>query len=146
VFLILVLEVATVVGYYFTAFFTYFIYSSLMGFVCMGVACLAAILFPWRRKDIFDSSPNVVKKRVGGVPLITIVGIVGFFLSVFLSYACVSPAVTPPPSGPPILQFFSYAIDLVIILSGLGIYVVAHYYRKSQGIPLETVFGVIPPL
>ena len=146
VLLIMILEVATVVGYYFTSLFTYYIYSSLMGFICFAIASLAAIYFPMRRKDIFDSSPDIVKKKIGNLPLISILGIAGFVLSAALAYASISPAVTPPPAGPPIVQFLSYAIDLVIIFSGLGIYAVAHYYRKSQGLPLETAFGVIPPL
>jgi len=38
-----------------------------------------------------------------------------------------------------------YSIDPTIILAGL-IYVLAYYYRKSQGISLETVFTVIAPM
>src|SRR5260221_11913514 len=41
---------------------------------------VAAIILPWRRKDLYDASP-IAKWKVAGVPAITVVGVItGLFL------------------------------------------------------------------
>jgi amino acid transporter len=41
----------------------------------IGLTCVAAIVFPFRRRDLFDGSAGAV--RVAGVPLLAIAGVVG---------------------------------------------------------------------
>ncbi len=140
-----VLSIISVAIYYYTIFFQYFIYSALMAFIAFGLASLAAAAFRYRRKDLFEASPGIVKKSIGGVPLIAIFGVIGIGLSIFLSYSTVQPAVTPPPSGPPLVQLLAYAIVPVTALVGFIIYGFAHYYRRSKGLDLSLVFKEIPP-
>jgi len=40
------------------------------------------IIFPYRRKDLFEASPPLVKKKIAGIPVITIFGAIAFFVSV----------------------------------------------------------------
>ncbi len=140
-----VVSVISVALYYYTVFFQYFIYSALMAFITFGVASVAAALFPYWKKRFFEASPDIVRKKVAGIPLITILGVAGILLSIFLGYSTVQPAVTPPPSGPPLVQYLAYAIVPLTIIAGFVIYAVAAQFRKSQGLDLAMVFREIPP-
>lgn len=131
--------------YAFTPFTQFLLYMTVLFTIGMGVACLAGATLPYRRKTLFESSPDIVKKKVAGVPVITIMGAIGLALMAFLTYAAISPAVTPPPSGPPAVQAFIYAAVPITILAGIIIYQVAYHYRKRQGIDLRNVFQEIPP-
>ena len=131
--------------YAFTIFTQFLLYMTVLYTIGMGMACLAGAILPYRRKTLFESSPEIVKRKVGGIPVITIFGVAGFILMAFLSYAAVSPAITPPPSGPPVVQAIIYAAVPLTILAGVIIYQVAYHYRKSQGISMQSIFNVIPP-
>jgi amino acid transporter len=131
--------------YYYTPFFTFYVYSTLLIFVALLLTSVAAVVFPYRAKRIFELSPSMVKKKVAGVPLISILGILGIILNAYLAYATLQPAVTPPPTGPPLVQLMAYAIVPVVAVSALVIYGISYAYRKSQGLNLAAVFKEIPP-
>src|SRR5216684_3069940 len=46
---------------------------------------VAAIILPWRRKDIYDNSP-IAKYKIAGIPMITVAGIVAAVFIVFMIY------------------------------------------------------------
>ncbi|MGP8068818.1 MAG: APC family permease [Candidatus Bathyarchaeia archaeon] len=140
-----VISVLFAILYAFTVFTQFLLYMTVLFTIGMGIACLAGAVLPYRRKTLFESSPDIVKKRIAGIPVITIVGSVGVALMAFLTYAAVSPAITPPPSGPPIVQALVYAGVPITILSGIIIYQIAYHYRKAQGIDLKVLFKAIPP-
>lgn len=142
---LVILSAIAVWAYWYTTFFAYFLYASLLFLIAYSITCLAAVIFPYVRKDIFESSPDLVKKRVGGIPIITLLGIVGFIVEVFFSYANLLPGVTPPPTGPMIVQLLSYAFVPIVALLGIIMYVAAYYYRKSQGLDIVLNFKQIPP-
>ena len=142
---IFLISVLFAVLYWYTTLFAYFLYSSLLSSVAFAITSLAAIIFPYTRKGIFESSPELVKRCIGGVPIITALGIVGLILEVFISYATVLPGVTPPPSGPPIVQLLSYAFVPIVAVIGAVIYGAAYLYRKSQGLDLGLLFMQVPP-
>jgi len=131
--------------YSFTIFTQFLLYMTVLFTIGMGIACLAGAVLPYRRKTLFESSPELVKKKLAGIPVITIMGVVGLALMAYLTYAAVSPAITPPPSGPPVVQAFIYAAAPITIIAGIIIYQVSYYYRKSKGIDLRLVFQEIPP-
>ena len=131
--------------YAFTVFTQFLLYMTILFTIGMGIACLAGAALPYRRKTLFESSPDIVKKKVAGIPVITIMGAVGLVLMAYLTYAAVSPAITPPPSGPPVVQGFIYAAAPITILAGIIIYQIAYHYRKSQGFDLRNIFQAIPP-
>jgi APA family basic amino acid/polyamine antiporter len=46
---------------------------------------VAAIILPWRRKDLYDASP-IAGWKVGGLPLITVVGVITGLFLLFMLY------------------------------------------------------------
>ena len=58
------------------------------------ISCLAAALLPYRAKALYEASPGA-KYTLGGVPLVTIFGIIGF---IFGAWACIM-LLTQPDYG-----------------------------------------------
>ena len=147
VIVIWIFSLLCVVVYYYTSFFTYYIYSAILIVGTFGFACLGAILFPsGKTRGIFNQSTPLVKKTILGIPIIRLLGIAGLISAALLIYASLLPSVTPAVSGSPLIKAISYAIVPFFILMAVVIYFVAHYYWKSKGIDLRTtVFSEIPP-
>ncbi len=103
---------------------------------------IAAIILPWRRKDIYDASP-IARYNVGGIPLITITGVVTAAFLVFLiwewSFNSANLYYTAVNASVPSVIYFAatYVVALVI-------YLVARYVRSRQGIDLSRIHHEIP--
>jgi len=111
---------------------------------------ISAALFPFRKKDLFDLSP--VNWRIGGFPVITLVGLLSFLgllvldLSVFsdpYSGVSINPATDAGTgAGVPFRMFW---INLGVFLSGFAVYFAAKSIRKAQGTDISLAFKEIPP-
>jgi APA family basic amino acid/polyamine antiporter len=129
------------------AFLVLFIYTGLgvafgnwfvlYAFVLLATS-IAAILLPYRKREIFDQSPSWVKRRVAGVPIVTLVGILSLLVELMIMYGGLTNAFL---GGAPA----SYPFSAGIIVLGFVSYYVARTYRKRQGIDLGLVFKVVPP-
>jgi amino acid transporter len=103
---------------------------------------VAAVILPWRRKDLYDASP-IARYKVAGVPLITVVGVItGVFLLFMLyewSFNSSDLYGTSFQSTPNSVYYFlgTYAVAIVI-------YVVARVVRSRQGIDLRRIHHEIP--
>ncbi len=133
-------------------------FTTLVGIVAFIVSFLivsiAAIAFPFRRPAIFESSP--VAWRVGGVPVISIVGVLSLTACLVAEWAYFN----DPLSGVNILNGFAlqltgkdgvitkdavrFLIALGTVISGLVIYEVSRIVRARRGIRLEAAFEEIP--
>jgi amino acid transporter len=122
----------------FTPLLNLFAYSVFGWMIMQGIASVSGMIFPWRRKDIFEASPKVVKMKVGSVPLITILGFITLLISIWIGYASISPAMVGI-LNPSVMEFTIGLFILGVILY----YVSALYHRK--GIPLELSFKQLPP-
>lgn len=105
---------------------------------------VAAILLPYIKKDLYEASP-IAKYKIGGVPMITLAGIIfGAFLAFLLFEWFVD------PNGDAGLYGISYrnlnSVFFMIGFYGLAIvmYLIAKFYRKSQGVDIDNVYKEIP--
>jgi amino acid transporter len=104
---------------------------------------LAAAIFPYVAKRMYDASP-ISKYKLGGIPWITICGAWGVIAGAALLYFYLSDpglGLRPLP-GETLLGFYGM----------LGVYViafiwfwVARSYRKNQGIDVDLNFKELPP-
>jgi len=108
-------------------------------FIQIAIVAISGIIFPFRRKDIFDRSPPAVTKKVGGVPLISILGVVALALSGWLVYAGFMPSYAGTLN--PMFVAFTFGVFVV----GAIIYIIASVYRRKTGLPLEMTFTEVPP-
>jgi amino acid transporter len=103
---------------------------------------VAAIILPWRRKDLYDASP-IAQYKIAGVPMITVVGVItGLFLLFMLyqwSFNSDNLYGTSLQKTPNSVIYFvaTYVVAIVI-------YVVARVVRKRQGIDLARIHHEIP--
>jgi amino acid transporter len=116
-----------------------FTYVSFLFAVLYAIVGLAGMIFPYRRKDIFDSSPDIVKKRIAGVPVISIFGFLSFVVSIFVGYSL----LTPEFSGPFILD--NFLVVLGVLVTPLVIYGITYAYYKSKGLPVDLAQHQLPP-
>ncbi len=103
---------------------------------------VAAVILPWRRKDLYDASP-IANWKIAGIPTISIVGVItGAFLLFMLyewSFNSADLYGTTFSSTPNSVYYF-----LATYIVAVVIYIVARVVRKNQGIDLSRIHHEIP--
>ncbi|HUK51373.1 MAG TPA: amino acid permease [Terriglobales bacterium] len=121
--------------------FSYLYYANFGWWIAVAVVMVAAAIFPFRRKDIFESSPKIVTFKIGPVPLLSIVAVIGIGLSVFISYSTILPSFNGFPINP------LYVVSMLFVMvAGLIIYVISYFYQKHRDIPVELASKELPPV
>ncbi len=108
-----------------------------LAFIVVG---LAAVLFPYRRKDLYENAPEPVRKKFLGLPLMVIAGIVTMLTWLFVLIA----AFTASQFGlmvTPLAMIEAFAAPVIAIIW----YFIAVGVRRRQGINMTQVFNEIPP-
>lgn len=108
--------------------------------VCFLVAGIAAIVFPYRRRELFDQAPSLVRRRILGLPLITLAGIGNTVLFTLVLYS----ALTNPGVGGVQGQLPIWIL-LGIYGAGFAVYAAAKARRARQGVDLDLLYQEIPP-
>jgi APA family basic amino acid/polyamine antiporter len=107
------------------------------------VACASAAVFPFIRKETFEAQPTFVKRRVAGVPVLTIFGLLGALSVIAMDVFVVQ---NPGYAGIPAeLSTVSLLILGLIFVIGVIYFFVAKAIQKSRGLDLSLVFKEIPP-
>jgi amino acid transporter len=125
--------------YIYTTALKWFLYSMLAWWIGMIIVAIAGIIFPWKRKDIFDNAPEFAKKKVGGIPIISIASAVSIPISIYIAAASVNPAIY----GTIDLNYI--ATTIITFLIAPVIYYISYAYYKSKGIPIKLAHERIPP-
>jgi len=107
--------------------------------IIWGVGSLSGI-FITRRKEIFDTAPAAVTRKIGGIPVIALIGALSFVTIIgVLIFGQLIPTIQGGlPVGPTAWTFG-------IFLGGIPFYYIVRAYRKSQGVDLSLVYRQIPP-
>ena len=98
---------------------------------------IAAIILPWRRKDLYEASP-IARYKVAGIPLITISGAVSAIFLIGMLYEWGHWSLYGSNS-PDSAKYF-----LVTYLAAVVMYVAARIVRNRQGIDLRRIHHEIP--
>jgi len=122
-----------------TPLLSYFAYIVFGWMIMQIIASISAIVFPYRRKDIYERAPAIVKKKIGFVPILTLLAILSIIIAAWLGYASMSPALVGTID--PVILAFTFGLYAL----GLVIYFISSIYHKKTGIPLELSFKEIPP-
>jgi amino acid transporter len=121
-----------------------FSFTTLLGVVSgfLGLAvnfllvCGWSIVFPWVRKSTFESSP--IAWRVGGIPVLTLIGVVAVVFIVPMLYRLV------------IDTTFSLNLNFVIwgaviaVVVGFAWYIGWRAYQRGRGVDLDRRYAEIP--
>jgi APA family basic amino acid/polyamine antiporter len=110
------------------------IFGFILGFI---VVSIAAIVFPYRLPDVFESSP--VNSRVGGLPWMSVVGALSVVALLVMAWAF----LTDPSAGlnghPGLIW-----MNVLIFLSGLAVYGIAKAAQSRRGVDVSKRFAEIP--
>jgi amino acid transporter len=123
--------------YFFVTFITGQVNIIFLFAVVWFLTALSAVLLPFRRKSMFEAASW--KPRIAGVPVLSVLGVIGALLFAFLAYN----SLTNPAIGP-----FSYDAQvaiLIVIIIPVALYAVSYYYNKSRGLDLNKVMAQLPP-
>lgn len=145
---VLVLAISSLIILWLGTYTTFFDYATLgysnFGFwFAVGIVCLAGAMFPFIRKQSFAQAPAIVRARVGGVPVLSVVGIAAFAAAWFVSYS----ASTTTYLG---ISAPSYSLsDLlflpIVLVIGIVIYWISYAIQKSRGVPVDLISKELPP-
>jgi len=127
------------------------LYTTLVGYAfnltlvvtsCFVFAGVAAAVFPYskRARAIYNQAPPFVKKKLLGVPVVTIFGVLEFAIFSYLTYL---DATSPALSGP--INPYSLGVVLFIYVSAIVIYFAAKSFHKREGIDIGLAFQELPP-
>jgi amino acid transporter len=109
------------------------------GVLVLGVTALAAALFPYRSKTIYDAAPGPVKRRVLGVPVVTIMGVLG----AGMSFAMVIAGLTTKELG--LVNTTARLLLAGAFVSGIAIFYGWRAWQARRGIDLRLAFRELPP-
>ena len=108
----------------------------------MLVPVLAITLFPFIKPDLFENASAFVRRKVGNVPVITIVGSITLC---FLVWLIVASFVFPAVGG--MIGVGTLGTLAGFIISGLLVFYGARAYRlNKEGIDINWTFQSLPPV
>lgn len=93
------------------------------------------------KKAIFQSSP-VAKYRVGGFPVLSLMGILALVFNLYIAWIFIA---GPPLSFLNVSAYSSIAFIVGIFFACFAIYWIAWGVRKGQGVNLKLAFAEVPP-
>jgi amino acid transporter len=119
------------------ALFSYGVAGIFLAFIIVAVS---AVVYPYRRKDLFESADPIAKKKLLGVPLLSLLGVLSIITSLIVVYSIILPAIGGS-------SFLSILVEGIIptFIIGAIIYAIAYAARKGQGIDLSVLGKEIPP-
>jgi APA family basic amino acid/polyamine antiporter len=136
---------------YYTSFISAQVNAIFFYSVVWFLAAISAALLPFRRHDVYEASlggapPSTQRsgsrrggRRIAGIPIISILGVIGAALFAYLGYN----SVANPAVGP--FQTSAQVVVGMVILIPIVIYAVSYTYHRRKGIDLQMVQSEIPP-
>lgn len=122
--------------YVYTPYLGFFSQLFAVGFSFL-VTSIAAVVFPFRKKEMFNSSPANI--RIAGFPLMSLVGLANtIFMIVFLYQNWTDSTLG---SNNPV----SLSLILGILVVSFVLFFVIKAVRKRQGIDIDALYREIPP-
>jgi basic amino acid/polyamine antiporter, APA family len=106
------------------------------------VPVLAITLFPFTKPDLYENASAYVKRKVGNVPLITIIG--GITMA-YLLWMIIASFLFPAVGGR--IGAGTLGTLAGFVISGLAVFYIARWYRmKNEGIDINWTFQSVPPI
>ena len=111
-----------------------------------------AILLPHRRPDLYELIPQSMRKKVGGLHLISVIGIIWLiFIIPAFGLFMAWPIIAGASGLSSISGAVTYAISqgvgtlVAVMLVGVAIYWLSRWYNAKRGIDMSLLFKSVPP-
>lgn len=139
IFGITAISVVYLVLFNFTSWPSAFAVATLIWFSSFILPSLAVAIVPFVKKDAFQLAPGFMKKQMGGIPMITIIGLLSTLSFSYMTYVSfLNPLLAT------VTTVGAYATGGVVLLA-LVLFYVSVEYHKRKGIDIRLAFKEIPP-
>jgi basic amino acid/polyamine antiporter, APA family len=118
-------------------FFSWTLAATQVIAITFAGSAIAAMIFPWRRPDVYNASP-IARYKVAGLPLITVAAFGFLVILGFALYEWFSNDLYAVNGRDTLLYMGS------IYVLAIAIYVGSRIYRRNQGIDMRMVHSEIP--
>ncbi len=125
--------------------------TGIFGFILsFCITSIAAIVLPYRQRAVWQNSS--VNWQLAGVPVMSIVGVLSLIAAGFMGWDYLHDPLSgitwTPTGGGGILfgsrSFDMFLLNILILLSGLVIYLVARVVQRRRGVDLDATYREIP--
>lgn len=115
--------------------------TGFFGQVCgtFMLTSIAAIVFPFTQKDMFEGSP--VAWRVAGIPVLSVMGALSAIGMGIIAWAFLN----DPQSGVSFSSPLMLYVNLGVFLSGFVYFYAVKFIKARQGVDIGLAFAEIPP-
>jgi amino acid transporter len=138
---VVVFGILAEVFYFLVGWSASFTMGSIVWDVSYVIPGLALVAFPYVKKDLFQQSPGFVRWKVGGVAVVSLVGIITAVAFAWEGYIGLATGCggycTPTP--------FGYYLSAALVVIGFVVYGAAWAYRKREGLDISRALKAIPP-
>jgi amino acid transporter len=122
----------------------------IFGWILSFILCaISAIVFPYRLRAVFDSSP--VNWRIGGIPLMSIIGVIATVALLYVEWIWWADPINGLAGTPAVFEGLGIYPQIMFLLTG-GVlvtgalwYIGAWFVQRSRGVRIERAFAEIPP-
>jgi len=127
--------------YYFTSWAAMFTLGVFIVVVAYVVPGLATVILPLTlKKDLLELAPGFMRKRVAGIPFISILGLIVVVAYGYLGYlSIINPLISVPTAA-------GIAVAVGIVIACFLVYYTSVWYHKQKGLDIELAFKEIPPV
>lgn len=98
---------------------------------------VAGIIFPFRRREIFERSP--VAWKIAGIPVLSMIAFLDLLVCLFVGYFYFTEDTLAANAPESLWMIFG------VFLIGFILFWIAKLYRKTQGIDVDLAFREVPP-
>ena len=121
-----------------------FTFGSVIWEICYIVPGIALAVFPFVKKELFANGPGFTSKKIGGFPLVSLIGILTALGFAYIGYIAFSNALygNGAVGG---LNLFTVELVATILIVGFVLYFASYYYHKARGVNIRLAFAEIPP-
>jgi amino acid transporter len=106
----------------------------------IAIVAIAAIIYPYTRRDLFKATDPISKFTIRGIPLISIMGVLTVIASVTIVYTIMLPVI----GGVNFLTILFEGIIPTFVI-GIVLYSISWIVRRRQGMDLTLVKREVPP-
>jgi len=98
------------------------------------------MIFPFTKKDLLLMAPGFMRKKIGSVPVISILGFLTTICFLYIGYlALINPLIVT-------LTSYGAVLALGIVVGCIAVYYTSVAYHKKHGLDIELAFKEIPPV
>ena len=135
-----VLSGIVLVLYSFTSWSTAFTLGTVLWDVAYVMPALATVVFPFVKKDLLEQAPDFMRKKIAGIPLVSILGVLCSVSFAYMGYiAWSNPLIT-------VQTVSGVEIAIGIIAACFVLYFVSLAVHKRSGLDISMALKELPPV